>query len=111
MVRDYNVEVAQFAAGSDPIVAVTFEGLALWIQASGFSSGQLQLKVRGAVSYAGDGEAAPVQTPFLSYLDQSDERTLTLRESRNLVSEDGRWQTLLGDSTGGVSIQVRVRTL
>jgi hypothetical protein len=111
MVRDYNVEVAQFAAGSDPIVAVTFEGLALWIQASGFSSGQLQLKVRGAVSYAGDGEAAPVQTPFLSYLDQSDERTLTLRESRNLVSEDGHWQTLLGDSTGGVSIQVRVRTL
>jgi hypothetical protein len=111
LVRDYNVEVAQFAAGSDPLVAVAFEGLALWLQASGSSSGQLQLKVRGAVSYAGDGEAASVQSPFVSYLDQSDERTLTLRESRALVPKNGRWQTLLGDSAGGVSIQVRVRTL
>lgn len=111
MVRDYDVEVAQFAAGSDPIVSVAFEGLALWLRASGSSSGQLQLNVRGAVSYAGDGDAAPVQSPFVSYLDQSDERTLTLRESRALVSKDGRWQALLGDATGGVSIQVRVRTL
>ena len=92
-------------------VAVAFEGLALWLRASGSSSGQLQLNVRGAVSYAGDGDAAPVQSPFVSYLDQSDERTLTLRESRALVSKDGRWQALLGDATGGVSIQVRVRTL
>ena len=111
MVRDYDVEVAQFAAGSDPMVGVAFEGLALWLQASGSSSGQLQLKVRGAVSYAGDGEAALVQTPFVSYLDQSDERTLTLRESRALVSKDGHWQVLLGDAPGGVSLQVHVRTL
>ena len=111
MVRDYDVEVAQLAAGSDPIVAASFEGLALWLQASGSPSGQLHLKVRGAVSYAGDGEAAVVQSPFVSYLDQSDERTLTLQESRALVSKDGYWETLLGDATGGVSIQVRVRTL
>ena len=111
MVRDYDVEVAQFAAGSDPTVDVAFEGLALWLQASGSPSGQLHLKVRGAVSYAGDGEAAPVQTLFVSYLDQSDERTLTLRESRALVPKDGHWQVLLGDATGGVSVQVHVRTL
>ncbi len=111
MVRDYDVEVAQLAAGSDPIVAAGFEGLALWLQAAGSPSGQLHLKVRGAVSYAGDGEAAPVQSPFVSYLDQSDERTLTLRESRALVQQDGRWQALLGDAAGGVSVQVRVRTL
>jgi hypothetical protein len=111
LVRDYDVEVAQLAAGSDPIVAASFEGLALWLQATGSPSGQLHLKVRGAVSYAGDGEAAAVQSPFVSYLDQSDERTLTLQESQALVSKDGRWETLLGDATGGVSIQVRVRTL
>ncbi len=111
MVRDYDVEVAGNSATPDPTIAASFEGLALWIQVLDSTRDQLQLKVRGAVSYPGATESGSVQTPFFTYLDQADERDLTLREHVHLTPTNGRWQTLLGDATGGVSVQVLVRPL
>ncbi len=88
---DYDVEVAQSAAVSDPFVAARFEGLALVLSASEENGGALTLETRGVARLLdGDPATFDPRYPLMGSLDRPELRTLRFDERASLVFAPGQ---------------------
>ena len=101
-VRDYDVEVAQYAATADPIVFHAFDGLALWARPERDPKGGMLIEVRGGGHLLLGREALPLGIETMPFVDQSDFAHLFVSERvRMQRGDDGRWRTVFGLAGGG----------
>jgi hypothetical protein len=109
-IYDYDVEVAQFAAISDPHVRPIFDGLAMWLQPSLRSDGSLAIDVRGGANLVTSVSETNLDSQFFPALDSVESLHTLVRERRVLrAAGDGSWSTVIGGGETGPRIEIVLR--
>ena len=109
-IYDYDVEVAQFAAISDPHVRPIFDGLAIWLQPSLRSDGSLALEVRGGANLVTEMIETDLDSQFFPALDSVESLHTLVRERRVVrAAGDGSWTTVIGGGETGPRIEIVLR--
>ena len=109
-IYDYDVEVAQNAAISDPHVRPIFDGLALWMQPTLRSDGSLAIDVRGGANLVTEMIETDLDSQFFPALDSVESLHTLVRERRVLrAAGDGSWSTVIGGGETGPRIEIVLR--
>ncbi len=109
-VMDYEVEVAQFAAVPDPMVASRFDGMMGLVRATPAADGRVSLVLRAATTWTTTDQSADLGMSLMEGIEQATQGRLFVDERRVLSSEDGsEWTARFGaDGSPGPSILVTV---
>lgn len=98
---EFDVEIAERSATTDPNLSHVFDGLVCAVKALPLPDGRIVLDLAGSAQVAGARRVKPMDDEFVPVIEERDIDRLGLRARRVLsASADGSFRAVLGETSG-----------